>query len=722
MRQSSSVSGFTTASRYQQAAQSSISNFTAGPSALPDQPSRFTSVERETTKGMDAETSIASIGGAYTDFEGITSSIADRAKTRQRPTKPPAPILLDVIELTSEDEDDELNIKLPQPKAKPKSKSKPKPKTKAIEIGKAAAPSPVAPDTSMHIEQPKPPALPRPRPRPRPRVPRPPAPADQSRDSVTTFPLTTPPSGGPELPIATSPPRVPATSQLPPSDPPIPSISTAYNDDPRARAPPIEFLPDGPLSSPDSLFNENAASNKRKRTVPELDELDELAASQEIPERVLPTDIYRSSPRGMQPPSTFFAGSSSSSMWRDREAAAAPGANPSIDAPEPLPPRDVVDLTMLPPTMVPQHKAKKKKVDLSMYEGSEQNKMLVLDEDDRDDDFDPDGEGSSKKKKGKAKAKDKDKPAKSRAKPKPATDTADPPGKGKGKLEVVLDTRPQSKAGAKTKSADKGKQKSAAANKEVFKSSEFIEDSEDELASIDVAGSSGGIIRVSTASAPTTASSHKQPIQAPRRSPSPLSDWDSDMPKAGPSDKRASGPKKRKSIVDSDGDDDEYTGDAGGIVRVTPLGSSKKRKTEETPSRDKAKSKSEPKTGKNIVISEDEQDGMDGAQDEVAVKSHKSSTGSKASRKIIPDEDENNGVDEPPKSTKAQQAAAGETPKATKVMLHIRMHFHSSPLTHSTGKCCTSRIQAYLCNAGAPHPTQANSPVHRRPYTLVRAV
>ncbi len=201
-------------------------------------------------------------------------------------------------------------------------------------------------------------------------------------------------------------------------------------------APPISVLHNGPPSSPNSLFSENDASNKRKRSAPEPDEIDELVTSQGYPERMLPAHIYGTPPHGMPPPPTFFAGSSSSSLGRDRDMASAPPRSLPINAPEPPLPREIVDLTMLPPTMVPQSKAKKpkkKKVDLSIYDGSEYNKMLVLDEDECDDNFDPDGEGSSKKKKTKAKAKDKDKSAKSKAKAKPVTDAKGPPGKGKVK-------------------------------------------------------------------------------------------------------------------------------------------------------------------------------------------------------------------------------------------------------------------------------------------------
>ncbi len=163
--------------------------------------------------------------------------------------------------------------------------------------------------------------------------------------------------------------------------------------------------------------------------------------------------------------------------------------------------------------------------------------------------------------------------------------------------------------------------------------------------------------------------SPKQLIQAPQRSPSPLTDLESDKPKAGPSDKRASGPKKRKSIVHSDDDDDDFTGDAGDIVRVTPSGSSKKRKTGDIPIRDKAKSKQKSKTAKNVVVSEDELDGMDEAREEVAVNPHKSSKGTKPSKEVVPDKDEDNDADERSKSPKVQQVAAEKISEASKVML-----------------------------------------------------
>lgn len=631
-RQSSLVSAFTT-SNYQPGIRSSISKFTAGPSVIHDNPSRFTSLERGSMKDMDAETSIASITGAYTDFEGIPSSIADRAKTRQRPAKSAISASLEVIELTTDDEDDYFGVGKSKAKAKAKSKLKPKPKVKDSEKRDDMTSMPALPHGRNRTDEVQATAPPRPRPRPRPRVvPQVPT-ADASTNANAPRPLTSAPSScvGPtsDVPIPTSPSRAPPhpmMSRLPLSDPPLPSISTAHSDDPKSRAPPIDFLSDGPLSSPSSLFSEVPLPKKRKRNVSDLDELDELAPSQDLPVRYLHGLYGLSPPRGLPPPPTFFAGSSSSSFGRDGEMAPAPVGIPFGDVPEPAPQPDMVDLTMLPPIIVPLPKAKKtkkKKVDLSMYDGSEGNKMIVLDEDDQDDDFNPAEEGSDKKKKGKAKTKDKDKgkdrPLKNNNKSRVTKDSPDVPEKGKLELEVLINSRPPSKAGTKPKErADKGKQKAAVSNKEIYKSSEFIDDSEDELHSF-AAGPSGAIVYVSPVFAPPGANSipsapispSRQVRPLPQGFPSPLSDLAAEMPKAGPSTaKHVKGvTKKRKSIIDSEAEDDDFTSKIENAVHVTPSVTKKKRrKTEDATNGDRPKGKSKSKKGNNIVLSDDEQD------------------------------------------------------------------------------------------------------------------
>ncbi|KAF9472737.1 hypothetical protein BDN70DRAFT_440528 [Pholiota conissans] len=510
LRHSSPFSAFSTTNHAHKpnTTLSSISNFTtAGPSAIADYSSRIDSSERGRAKESEIDTSFTSFRGTHGNLDDITSSIADRAKTRQRPKTSSTSAVLDVIELTSED-DDELALKPPKAKLKPKPKPKPKltiklmPKAKdqsANEANTSIQPNPPQPDEAA----PKPP---RPRPRPRPR--KPPVPEPETARPIEPPPTSTPPT---ELPIATSSPRpLPMVSQLPPSDPPLPSMGTAYNDDPNTRAPPIEALFEGPLSSPNSLFSDGGKRMKKKKTNPsesdrEID-IDELAPSSNPSRRPFAGQaMYDSSPHGMPPPPTFFAGSSSSSIGRDRNHEV-PGAftPPPQDGP------DIVDLTMLPPTLIPPpkpkpKKPKKKTVDMSIYDDNNfgAGGMIVLDEDNQDDDFDPREEGSSKKKK--AKAKPKEKSTKSKSKAKVASDEPSAPAKGKV-VEVLLDPRPPSRGKGKAKADDKGKKKDTS-DKEAFKSREFIEDSDDELDCVRVFPSGG--YSVGSANTPGAVTSSK---------------------------------------------------------------------------------------------------------------------------------------------------------------------------------------------------------------------
>lgn len=467
----SQVSTFTSTGRLQ--ATSSISAFTAGPPAFWKQDS--------TTNNMNNQLDqISDVG----NFMG-TASIADRAKTRQRNTKQSssakpnassngqlerhksnANLSSDVIELTSDEDDDELGLRASRPRSRPKPKLKMKDKTRDMNLDKntdASGATEITADKSSD-------AIPDPRPRPRPR-PRPLVKRSKTAHESAVPPLLPldipgfPPSSasashGPELPIATSPVQshLP-TSQLPPSDSPLPTLITMHDE---GDLPRIETLPnldfDGPLSSPSSLFSDiGDSTKKRKRTVLDLD-IDELvsdggpASGQEgiragarynydndeaahVPSHTLP------------PPPTFFAGSSSSSTG---------GGNGRIPSPELG--RDVVDLTMLPPTIEPSGAATKKAAKVNKSRQKKSN--TIIDEDDLDDDFDP--MESTKK-------------GKSRPKVKKSTDTKAKPNKGQRQVEVSIVSKPRTK-----KTKGKAKEKATAGNKDTFKSREFIDNSGDE--------------------------------------------------------------------------------------------------------------------------------------------------------------------------------------------------------------------------------------------------
>jgi hypothetical protein len=97
---------------------SSISAFTAGPSALPDHPARFISPSGK-GKVKAADTSI-------TDFVSMPGTIADRAKARQRTQKPSL--------VTSDVDDKEFSLKPSKPQSKSQPKPKAKPKTKPEQV------------------------------------------------------------------------------------------------------------------------------------------------------------------------------------------------------------------------------------------------------------------------------------------------------------------------------------------------------------------------------------------------------------------------------------------------------------------------------------------------------------------------------------------------------------------------------------------------------------
>jgi len=429
---------------------------------------------------------------------GEPCSIADRAKTRRRTqpkTKTPS-YDGNIIELTSED-DEGLS---------PKQASQSKLKRKAKSTGKQSPPNAsttaISPVTTVAHNS----ARPRPRPRPRPRLitkqvraqldsdPLPPHPYPFARNPlqyempvVSPLPASTPPSlyqHEPDLPVATSPadfnPRGPV-SQLPPSDPPNPTVSTASEEErfqPQG-LPPIEIL-QGEESDRDRASTPQFSnrSRRKKRGIDKGavvdDEIDQLLSS---PSRAAATshpnipidDAYtrrRHEEVQDMPPPTFFAGSSSSSTTKN-DVPQEPGVTSQ-------PQFEVVDLTDLPPTLdlavtaqdtsstskKPHKPRMQKNKKVTMYPNFDLGREPMVGLDD-DDDFDPQEDKTPKKTKGKRKAKEL---PKKRPKEKKAKVT-----KTKEQLEVVI-VRPKSKSKGKVKEKQ---------SEESFKSREFIQDSDE---------------------------------------------------------------------------------------------------------------------------------------------------------------------------------------------------------------------------------------------------
>ena len=644
---------------------SSISAFTAGPSAIPDLPARFTSPSGK-GKEKAADTSI-------TDFAPMQGTIADRAKTRQRTQKPSPRSTSDVIELTSDedDDDDELSLKPSKPQSRPKPKPKAKPKakdpTKPKQVQVQNTPNP----TSVS----DPPPRPRPRPRPkRPKITEEPAPV--FTPGAGPFPPTsTPPipSHGPEIPIATSPPMPhqnshtrltsdhPMNLELPPSDPPMPSFATVHTEN---HVPRIETLPADRPSSPSSLFSERSTaskSNKRKRAQPDIEaEIDELATSQGVPDNVGVGGAHISPPM-MGPPPTFFAGSSSASSIV--EGVTTTPSN-QIPAEMHIPPGDVVDLTMLPPTLAPlkvKKPRKSSKAEAGIDEEAAVPRAVVLDEDDQDGDFNPAGDSATKKK-GKSKAKEKvAKPTKSKGKPKESATAGISP---KAQVEVVITTT-KGKGRAKAPAKNKGKQKdSAAADKEVFKSREFIEDSDDELQLVGSAAATAAAddniplpvlpntidnearSNSAVATRPTMAGglATSSSSAAPSKGSHTQAEMKGDNP---PSSRRGN---KRKLIVESDAE--EGAAEEGGVVHVnvSPSATKKKRKTGDGDKNDKSKKSKDKKGTKRVLLSDEEEEDVYKAVDDDEEGPNKEKrtkkTPRKASRKIIDDDDEQEPANE----------------------------------------------------------------------------
>ena len=482
----SQVSAFTFPGQLHGNITSSVSAFTAGPSAFSMQSSNM--------------------GGQLSEVETFlgTASIADRAKTRQRNLKSSIQSSVaksnavassagrlekkgmngnsssDIIELTSGEDDDELNLRLskPKPKARPKPKLKVKDKPGNTSNDKNFD----VPGTTETNADNSPHATPEPRPRPRPR-PRPllkrNKPALESTDPPPLLPPDIPgplpsssasASHGPELPIATSPVRPHShTSQLPPSDPPLPTLTTVHDEN---DLPPIEILPnldfDGPLSSPSSLFSDfGDTTKKRKGTAFDLD-IDELASDVDLSPKKGQTGaggLFRHEndvapevpPHLLPPPPTFFAGSSSSSIGGGGGDRRLPAQVPSELA------RDVVDLTNLPPTVQPiGATASKTATNKAKVSRQKKDDATRMDEDELDGDFDP--TESTKKRNSKPKPEPKPKAKK-------GGDTKTKKGEGKAQVEVSIVSKPRTQ---------RGKGKAVAADKDTFQSREFIDDSGDD--------------------------------------------------------------------------------------------------------------------------------------------------------------------------------------------------------------------------------------------------
>ena len=478
----SQVSAFTLPGQLHGNTTSSVSASSAGPSAFSKQPSNM--------------------GGQLSEVENFlgTASIADRAKTRQRNLKSSIQSSVtnpnvvassadrlekkktdgnsssEIIELTSDEDGDELNLRpsKPKPKARPKPIPKVKDKPRNTSNDKTLD---VPGITEFNTDSPHPDS--RPRPRPRPLVKRK-KPAQESTGPPPLLPLDIPgllpsssasASQGPELPIATSPVRPHLhTSQLPPSDPPLPTLTTIHDGN---DLPPIETLPnldvDGSPSSPSSLFSDFSDTTKKRKTTAFNLDIDELASDLDFSPRKGQTasgTLYHHDndvapqvpPHLLPPPPTFFAGSSSSSIGGG-------DGRPSPQVPSELA-RDVVDLTMLPPTIQPIGvTAIKTATNKAKISRQKKDDATRIDEDELDDDFDP--TESTKKRNSKPKPK---------PKPKPRAKKGDDTKAEKGaQVEDSIVSKPRAQ-----KIREKGKEKATAGDKDTFKSREFIDDSGDD--------------------------------------------------------------------------------------------------------------------------------------------------------------------------------------------------------------------------------------------------
>ncbi|KAH9481743.1 hypothetical protein JR316_0006270 [Psilocybe cubensis] len=644
-QKASSISAFTTAGYPQRGTFSAISAFSGDASVLaPNDPSTIEPGTSSRAGDKESNTSIISNADSFLDGLSATINIADRAKMRQRSQKQ---AVSDVIELTS-DEDDELIWK-PSTSKEKKAKSSTKSKSKKKEVVPQKAGT--STDTDA-VSAPK--TKPRPRPRPIPKQPRY-GEADTSSSFVPDIPIATPSMHTAQL-----------ISSLPPSDPP-------QHTEPEPQYPGITTLQP---SSPNSLFNEGVSIRNTDM------EVDELASDVPYRNNANYFDDDYISPRKMPPPPTFFAGSSSSSMGGGK------GDEPITFL---VPQQDIVDLTMLPPTIAPAvqkkepkpKKPKKKKEAEHDYDYDFVSAPLpILDEDDQDEDFDPTGDGNAKKKKkgkGKEKGKEKEKPAKkSKAKSK-ASDDSTSPGSGGAQVEVVITSKPpKSKGKGKAAINEEDKEMRTeppldGGNKESFKSREFIEDSDEDdpirlvgsvpnppspLVPITPAGPSRTIVKDTKS---PTSLKIRLPGTSSSRTPAQDLDSDTEMKEAIPS--KSKGNKKRKTVVDSDEEEDFYVEE-----KETPAkeatSASKKRKVDGSERKEKSKSKSKNKgKGKQVVLSDEEKDMMLAEELEKPIEQKKSKEGSPG-KDTVDDEEanpfqDNHSNDSPPLKSTPEEVVKG---------------------------------------------------------------
>ncbi|KAJ3550530.1 hypothetical protein NMY22_g421 [Coprinellus aureogranulatus] len=513
-------------------------------------PSKQTELEQSTSRAAEG------FGEDWLGDFPPMSSIADRAKTRQR--KQPGPSVA-----TNWGDDDLFS---PQPKKKAQAPTEPdympsgkgkkaKGKGKASRIDDVLEISSDDDELNLMKVTPKPKAMPSPHtssliptepvakpPRPRPR-PVPKKPKGTGETPNTDNPASTPANPPPDSDLLSSRPKAKAIpSSLPPSDPPVPTAQTNAHS---LGFPPIETLPQ-PRSS-----NDREARN----------EVDELFSGDEDlfgPEPAVPVQV----PSKLPPP-TFFTGSSSQ-------------VNP-IDGHTSVVQEEVLDLTMLP-TQIPGTDGKLKA----------KRKKKTAREEEEDEEW---GVATSKTKEKKA--------SKKKARPQvEVVISTKPPGRGKGsKSKKKKDDEPSSSGKGKTK--------------EAFKSREMIEDSDEdpllepyqETSHILSHSDKDRLFDSGVAQQPSS----KEPIPPPDDD---LAMWDDDEVPVVRKESR----RKRKSVVV---DDDEDFGEGSSRMEQS---SSKRRKKEkkaeeegaggrksanpEKPSNKKQKGKSKAA----VVISEDEEE------------------------------------------------------------------------------------------------------------------
>lgn len=526
------------------------------------------------------------------DFPGM-SSIADRAKTRQRKTDPStakqqwdesgfdAPQrttkskrkrsvdresrasksskskgkakssdTVDVIELTDDEDEDELNLRA-------KSKA-------TLKVSSVLPNGPHTVDDTVK----KPP-----RPRPRPKLKKPSVNDEQPSDEAALRPRSTPPPPPPATDLPSSSRNHTRTavipSSLPPSDPPLP---TSQGSIMTTGAPRIAFLPDPSGSVRPAAAHDSAAGRKLSS------EIDELFSGDDDD---LFADTLLARPESKDPslPPTFFAPSSPNSSARG--TAGRPGKPAAQDSP--IIPTDSLQRNMDAGRMDVDH------VDPPLAKGKRKKK--ALDDDEADEDW---GAESSKPKEKKA------------SKKKKVT---------KKVVEVLIETTPESvardAAAAKKKTKKKGKDPQGEA-KEVFKSKELIEDSDEDplLAppppeTLRIAPSSDARSSSSKSGAGSKDGQTEDSLPAgdPERQDVFMEDEEEEFPVA-----RTKSRKKRKP---TEVEDDEDFGDQRAPAVEESSNKPKKRRKDDQSKSNKGDSSSKTKPSKNkgpVILSEEEEE------------------------------------------------------------------------------------------------------------------